>query len=1424
MKRFLSVLLTTVLVLSVFVPMSITTVSAARVDQSNPAHLIMDFENGVVGNSDSDSDYTATIVDGAGASKSALKVTTSGTGAPSFTFGYRPGYSYTRNCYYDANGNVSETAKTETVTVERKYEFSAWIKVDSAPTSDTVELVYTFENPEKASYKNMNPTTVEKKITISSAGLKAGKWVKVKGEFLANPSETVTANFTYTQTYNLGIFGSYDRTENGKNTCAIPETGTIKAVVGGGMSYTIDDFVIMPSGAVYSYSNTPESVQIAEGLTRETEGYYKGQSQPLGGVGGGLNMYTFKGLTELTSTPNTDGWWVYDAEATLTAAPKDDSSTADVDERLAIDGVPNEWLSGNYATITANSKEGQLVCNDIDYRFGVQYYVYVWAKAENDIAKNARLQAVIDLDERTDTENIKSKYITAYATSIQPTSTASDVYLTDEWRRYTFAFKSTGVTFDEELADFSLKITNNGQTDADGNAIDLAGAQYSLGNIKFYQSGTPSVLNATGTMKAYPLGNNSYNVELDSHVETGNITNCLTRVMVPFNGDYVITKTFTNWKNAENFQITTDNIAGMKMVVTPRDRSNNYGVEYTAFTSQLNDYGLTAVAEFDQTIWASDMPKLTATIRYNAPSGGEILKALCGMYDENNKMVASDVKEFTLSAGEGSMNLSMDTEPTAVTAKVFLWEADTLAPRKDDVPVLTKTTDANFVYVDSEKGTNNTTYGYNNPLKTIAQVNTALTHLKNTSTKDTYVILMPGLHQVTSTFALSADNTSADYNTVFTSYNKNDKGVISGGTDLTGKFTHYEKGIYRAPVTLAEGRTSRQLYVDGVKGVRARSEGRLEGFTNTTVYNSGGYLDTLGVITATDTKYKDFEHVDDLEFIFYSLWTMGRCGVASITENKDGTISFNMDELGFKNLSNKGNTRAKIPAYIENAYELIDQGGEWYLDEEGGYIYYLPREGEDMSTAEVILPTFDNYFMADGPMISVTGTADAPARNVEFNGVEFSHTTWTRPSTEYGHADAQNNHIRESYRTDAPIGDRLVDGAIDVTYADNIDFLNCDFTRLGITALRILDGSDNCDVTGNEFYYISGSAVNIGDPYQGTYDKSSSSTKTDEKYILDNINVTNNYIHHVAHDFWSAAAISAGHPRNSTIMHNEICNIPYSGMHIGYGWSTVLSSTMTLKIENNYIHDLFQGNIYDGAAIYTIGGTGGTAENPCTLRGNYIENIGPGGATLYNDQGSRYWLVENNVSDISDSWGEYDLTTTLDPNAEDKYKGASNCMNINIDNNGVSHNLIWRNNYSSVNDIYLSTGAKNDASCQFEEPLGIDMSTGAWTAEAQAIIDNAGIQEEYRSNFEYGLRAILVPKAVTLSAGDTFTNAPCIITDKDTMYKSNALVVDVVSSNTAVATATADAIKAVGAGTATITYTVLENGIYRKATTVVTVK
>ena len=40
----------------------------------------------------------------------------------------------------------------------------------------------------------------------------------------------------------------------------------------------------------------------------------------------------------------------------------------------------------------------------------------------------------------------------------------------------------------------------------------------------------------------------------------------------------------------------------------------------------------------------------------------------------------------------------------------------------------------------------------------------------------------------------------------------------------------------------------------------------------------------------------------------------------------------------------------------------LDQPGEWFLDREGT-LYYMPREGEDMATAEVIAPVSAESFI-----------------------------------------------------------------------------------------------------------------------------------------------------------------------------------------------------------------------------------------------------------------------------------------------------------------------------------------------------------------------------------------------------------------------------------------------------------------------------
>ena len=52
--------------------------------------------------------------------------------------------------------------------------------------------------------------------------------------------------------------------------------------------------------------------------------------------------------------------------------------------------------------------------------------------------------------------------------------------------------------------------------------------------------------------------------------------------------------------------------------------------------------------------------------------------------------------------------------------------------------------------------------------------------------------------------------------------------------------------------------------------------------------------------------------------------------------------------------------------YFENALELLDQAGEWYLDETQNVLYYKPRSGEDMTKATVVAPVLETVVSING--------------------------------------------------------------------------------------------------------------------------------------------------------------------------------------------------------------------------------------------------------------------------------------------------------------------------------------------------------------------------------------------------------------------------------------------------------------------------
>src|SRR5581483_5142209 len=141
--------------------------------------------------------------------------------------------------------------------------------------------------------------------------------------------------------------------------------------------------------------------------------------------------------------------------------------------------------------------------------------------------------------------------------------------------------------------------------------------------------------------------------------------------------------------------------------------------------------------------------------------------------------------------------------------------------------------------------------------------------------------------------------------------------------------------------------------------------------------------------TASGGAMSGWRNVGDIEFVYrggLGAWTEIRCSVGRIAS--DGTVTMGQpcwdnsneryikpewnrtaDLVGPGRLGNPGpdpGGPGAPPSYVENAYELLDSPGEWYLDRTAHRVYYIPRPGESMATVRVEAPVLQQLVTGTG--------------------------------------------------------------------------------------------------------------------------------------------------------------------------------------------------------------------------------------------------------------------------------------------------------------------------------------------------------------------------------------------------------------------------------------------------------------------------
>jgi parallel beta helix pectate lyase-like protein/glycosyl hydrolase family 141 len=511
------------------------------------------------------------------------------------------------------------------------------------------------------------------------------------------------------------------------------------------------------------------------------------------------------------------------------------------------------------------------------------------------------------------------------------------------------------------------------------------------------------------------------------------------------------------------------------------------------------------------------------------------------------------------------------------------------------------------------------------PFQTVERAQRAVRELNRQMSGDITILLRGGTYWLDR--ALQFNSLDSGMNGYKVVYKKmpGERPVLSGGRKIVG-WQRDEGNRWKAVVDVPN---FRQLYINGVRGIRARG-GELPGAT---FEGLDGYFTSNGAMA----KWKN---PSDLELVYDIQWQRVYCKVVSVEPKGSGSV-VSMLQPFFLMARLKEGKQIQLPSFVENAFELLDEPGEWYLDRPTKVLYYVPRPGEDMNQAEVIVPAVEK-------LMDVRGTVDQPVHDIQFQGLSFADASWLQPS-EIGHIDLQANFTVSQHNLTLRTGDKRYGpgpallanpygeavkspSAVVLHAAKAIRFERCEFTRLGSGGIDIEHGSQGNQISGCLFHDISGSAIQIGDVIDHH--------PKDLRAILENNRVVNNFIHHVAVDYKAGVGVFVGYTAATLIAHNEIAHLPYSGISVGWGWGETDAGggaywqssfydtptpSRNNRIESNHIHHVML-ETWDGAAIYTLGNMPGSI-----IRGNHIhDNVGwPGG--IYLDEGSGYIEVTGNL-------------------------------------------------------------------------------------------------------------------------------------------------------------------------------------------------
>ncbi|MCX7818655.1 MAG: right-handed parallel beta-helix repeat-containing protein [Kiritimatiellae bacterium] len=279
---------------------------------------------------------------------------------------------------------------------------------------------------------------------------------------------------------------------------------------------------------------------------------------------------------------------------------------------------------------------------------------------------------------------------------------------------------------------------------------------------------------------------------------------------------------------------------------------------------------------------------------------------------------------------------------------------------------------------------------------------------------------------------------------------------------------------------------------------------------------------------------------------------------------------------------------------LDNVQAALGEPGDWFYDPQTSALTYVPLVGESPATTVAVVPQLPVLLKLRGD------PAGRPVEHVVIRGLTFAHSSWTLPADGYSFCQAE----------------AICDAALQLSDAREVVIERCDFRHLGGYAIEAGDGCADVVIRDCDMTDLGAGGVKLG---------TIRPERPANRCVVRNCRIEGGGRVHPA-----AVGVFIGHSASNIVEHNEISDFYYTGISLGWTWSTNANPAHHNRIAMNHIFQIGQGVLSDMGGIYTLGRQPGTV-----LVGNRIHDVSRdryGGWGIYLDEGSSQMLVESNLA------------------------------------------------------------------------------------------------------------------------------------------------------------------------------------------------